>query len=358
MSFFRVTVETVEKVWPHSNADRLELASLQNMSFQFCVQKGLWKSGDKCLYFPVDSLLPDKTAELLGVKGLLAGKEKNRIKTIRLRGEYSQGIIGPCDLVPEAIDYEQLTEYFGVVKYEPPVTEEKSARLFPLPAFVPTYDIEGADRYKLAADEMMDLPIAITEKLEGMCSSISWNPATAKIHLCSHRKDVVPKEDGSSHFFWTTATRIGLFDKLRKLVELLQKDGLAFQDSTVSIFGEFCGPRAQGNIYGLPKHDIYCFDIRIGEQWLDFPLWKDYCLKVGLTTVPILWDGRGTLREVLEASKVDSIPKLSDGESVLRKNTRREGIVIRPVIEQRSEILHGRLQLKQRSPAYLAKSEN
>lgn len=51
MAFFGVTVEKIEKVWQHSNADSSDLAKLEGMSFQFVVGKGSMKPGDIVVYF-------------------------------------------------------------------------------------------------------------------------------------------------------------------------------------------------------------------------------------------------------------------------------------------------------------------
>lgn len=69
MSFFGVTIEKIGTVVNHPNADRLDIATLQGRSFQFIVQKGLYKSGDKVIYFPVDSVLDDWVISRLGLDG-------------------------------------------------------------------------------------------------------------------------------------------------------------------------------------------------------------------------------------------------------------------------------------------------
>jgi RNA ligase (TIGR02306 family) len=99
MSTFKVSVETLDRVWKHPGADLLELASVAGMSFQFVVLKDKHKAGDTVLYFPIDSLMPPELIETLGLTGRLAGKEQNRLKTIKLRKAISQGLVSfPKDL--------------------------------------------------------------------------------------------------------------------------------------------------------------------------------------------------------------------------------------------------------------------
>lgn len=63
MSEFGVTLEKISKIWEHPNADRLELASIEGMTYQFVVPKGQYIEGDAVLYFPVDSLIPQEHLE-------------------------------------------------------------------------------------------------------------------------------------------------------------------------------------------------------------------------------------------------------------------------------------------------------
>lgn len=90
MSSFKVTVERLE-IHPHPNADALELAQVG--LYRAVVPKGVYKSGEYAVYIPEQAILPPALIMELGLEGRLAGREKNRVKAIRLRGELSQGII-------------------------------------------------------------------------------------------------------------------------------------------------------------------------------------------------------------------------------------------------------------------------
>src|SRR5512139_805408 len=160
MSTFAVTTEAVEKVWEHPNADSLELAKLEGMDFQFVVPKGSIFPGEVCLYFPVDSLLPEYILEYLNLTGKLSGKDKNRVKTIKLRGEISQGIIvaqWELGLYPTHETGMDLTETLGVTKYESPEQLVKGARTSTLPPELHVYDIEGCERYPDVVKALMDI---------------------------------------------------------------------------------------------------------------------------------------------------------------------------------------------------------
>ena len=92
MAFFGVTREKIGEIKNHPNADRLEIAKLQGVNFSFIIPKGQYQVGQYILYFPLDAILPLNTAKAVGLEGKLAGKNKDRIKSVRLRGEISQGV--------------------------------------------------------------------------------------------------------------------------------------------------------------------------------------------------------------------------------------------------------------------------
>jgi hypothetical protein len=119
---------------------------------------------------------------------------------------------------------------------------------------------------------------------------------------------------------------------------------LAKDSDSATIYGEYLGPGVQKNIYGLSHNEIKCFDIKIDGEFMD-------ASELARIWVPILAK-EVTLKEWLQGI---SIQEASNGVSLLA-NTKREGIVVKPMIEQRHPTL-GRLILKQRSPEYLAKSD-
>ena len=65
MSEITVTVERIEAIEPHPNADKLEIAKVAGT--QTLIVKGQFRAGDLCVYFPPDILLPGDVSEALGV---------------------------------------------------------------------------------------------------------------------------------------------------------------------------------------------------------------------------------------------------------------------------------------------------
>jgi tRNA-binding EMAP/Myf-like protein len=137
------SIQIVESVSPHTNADSLELCQI--LGWQVVTRIGEAKPGsfvfnyltvvtnvspgEKVVYCEIDSILPlaDWLPEAVRTKiESQPKKEKQiRLKTLRLRGEYSQGLIIPfTDSLPLDKDALQIgadvTELLGIKKYEPP----------------------------------------------------------------------------------------------------------------------------------------------------------------------------------------------------------------------------------------------
>ena len=77
----------------HPDADRLEIAG--HGGYQMVVGKGVWSTGDRAVYVPEASVLPGSLIEEMGLTGRLAGKGRDRVKVVRLRGVVSQGLVVP-----------------------------------------------------------------------------------------------------------------------------------------------------------------------------------------------------------------------------------------------------------------------
>lgn len=113
----------IDEILVHPKADRMELAIIGG--WQCCVKKGEFKAGDLALYCEIDSMLPTALPAFAFLEArkddlkAVGDQSYARIKTIKLRGEMSQGL-----LVPLFLDLEQckeganVTQKLGVLKYE------------------------------------------------------------------------------------------------------------------------------------------------------------------------------------------------------------------------------------------------
>lgn len=127
-----MSVKKITKITPIEGADRIETATVGG--WDVVVRKGLYAAGDSVVYMEIDSVLPEcqdvfSEFQKFGVKnvetpgGVIRG---HVLKTVKLRGQVSQGAILPLDALPgvhagstqEEVD--RVAEQLGVFKYVPP----------------------------------------------------------------------------------------------------------------------------------------------------------------------------------------------------------------------------------------------
>lgn len=123
------TIEKVENLRPHPNADRLELVNV--LGYQCVVPKGLHKEGDIVVYIQTDTVLP-KDQEWAEEYIKYSPK---RVKAVLLRGVFSEGLVVPLskwgNIYSEFGDNDlgmDVAEEIGVVKYDPPLPKDIQAK--------------------------------------------------------------------------------------------------------------------------------------------------------------------------------------------------------------------------------------
>jgi ATP-dependent RNA circularization protein (DNA/RNA ligase family) len=118
----------------------------------------------------------------------------------------------------------------------------------------------------------------------------------------------------------------------------------------VAIQGELIGLGIQGNKYGLTKKELRFFNVidLVSGKLFDHAEQLKILSGWGWEGVPVL----GTL--VLNHS-VSELVKFSEGMSVLKSSTHREGIVLRPAQERYDRLIGGRLSFKVINPKFLLK---
>ena len=168
MSKTQITIEQVNKVAPHPDADLLDV--VQVLGYSVVTQKGDFQVGDSVIYFPFDILLPEDVADLFGVKKYLrhsvypgdSKKTQCRVSACRLRGVPSYGFLAPYD-GPEGFGTD-VSEMYRAKKYFPPARVIGGDCLSPVKEFHGYTDIENIQRYLGA---FTDEKVIITEKING-----------------------------------------------------------------------------------------------------------------------------------------------------------------------------------------------
>lgn len=340
MSNHSVDVFRVEVV-PHPDADRLELAVFRG--YQCIVRKGQYQSGDLCVYIPEYSVLPDSMIEKYGLRNYLAGKEKNRVRPIRLRGVLSQGICLPAE--DGWVEGQDVAEILGVTKYEPPAplfgegTRWKAGVLRTV-----RYDIQNWKRFPDVIKEGED--VVFTEKIHGTFCGIGIMPRTL---ASSEYGDVLAfsKGLGSAGIAYVANDPECNQDNAYVKAYRLNQDAIRLgharyaPDAMLFVLGEVFGSDVQDLGYGArrqgnaSKFGFRVFDVMIRKMvnhyqvdtYLDSPELDEFCAYTGLTRVPVLYRGPFSVEKMREYT--DGLETVSGSALHIR-----EGIVMRPVYER------------------------
>ena len=270
------------------------------------------------MYCEIDAFLPVREAyEFLrksSYKGLPDGTDGFRLRTVKLRGQLSQGLLLPLSVIPEggaALAREGLdvTDALGIVLYEPPILAELAGLARgPFPGFLVRTDEERVQNLPELFERPPATPLYATEKLDG--SSVTFYVHEGVFGVCSRGLDLI---EAPGNAFWRAARSLGIEEKLRSLGE------------NVALQGELVGPGVRGNPYRLPALDVRFFNaFRIDARaHVDLAGLRALAERLGLRLVPILDDSfplPATLGERLLAA---------EGSSALRPDAQREGLVVR-----------------------------
>jgi len=335
MSTFEVKVRKIDNIEPHSNADRLELVSIGG--YRAVVQKGIHGVEDLIVYLPTDSVIPDGVAVDLGIKDYLVGKQKNRIKAVRLRGEISQGIVLPLQKVVDYLGWKDevipdVTDFAGeleIDKYEEPIPVQMQGKARPWPSYLNKYDIENVNRPE-ALHLLEGKEVVATEKLHGtnMAVSIACVNEVWEQHVCSRNFSL---EEAEGNLYWIAARKYELLPKIESMIsapflrEMLNIDEI----QEVTLRGEAVG--VQDLKYGFNGGDpgFFVFDICVNGSYIPFVNVVSICSQYNIPVVPLVYADQydyGVLKELSQASS-----QLGGGV--------REGIVVKP--STYDEYVHG-----------------
>ena len=109
-------IEVIESLYPIEGADKTEVAKV--LGWECVVKKGEFKKGDIIVYVEVDSVMPDKPEyEFLRDR-------KFRVRTIKLKGQISQGLVLPWKSGWGFIG-DDVTDVLGITKYLTPSEREE-----------------------------------------------------------------------------------------------------------------------------------------------------------------------------------------------------------------------------------------
>lgn len=348
MSRQLATIRRIATLTPIEGADRIELATMENLSWQAVVRKGEFTVGQTIIYVECDSILPFAPwSEFLRSKD--NPDKVIRIRTVKLKKQISQGVIFPLSILPtdHPIGIEEgsdMTEILNISKYEVQIPACLSGTVRGnYPQFLIKSDENRLQSLRSSIyDEFHGKECYVTLKMDGTSSGYYKNGED--VGVCS--RNMLLKEPEADcetlPIYWKMERKYDILNKLKNLPQNIQ------------LVGESVGPSIQGNRLGLKDHDLAIFtgfDID-KQEYLGFRQLQKVCEELAIPMVPVLdvfvFDKNiHTLAYWLEYAKGKYEGTQHD----------REGIVIRPTGEMYSETLHGRLSVKVINNDFLLKEE-
>jgi hypothetical protein len=338
------TIEKVLKVIPCPNSVNLDIVSI--LGWNVICKRNEIKENELCCFIRIDSILP-----AIPYFSFME-QRKYRVKTIKLRGQISQGLIIPyndieiiCNQNGEDFNLnwkegDQLDSYLHITKWLSP--SEREADYVGTPKKKHNWFIRYMTRYdwfrktfhkksksfpewisKTDEERVQNMPwilknktpMIVTEKIDGQ-SATYWIKKKwfgFEYGICS--RSVLKFEYDNSN--WSKAFReLDIKNKLKQLRDYLGYD--------LAIQGELISPKVQGNHYNVNCFKLYVFnmyDIN-KKKYLEYYECKSNCAQVNLECVPYITS------DYILPDTIKEIVDFSIGNSVL-VNKQREGVVIR-----------------------------
>jgi RNA ligase (TIGR02306 family) len=324
-----VSIVKIDDIQPIENADKIEVASIGG--WKVVISKNEFKIGDEVFYFEIDSMLPleDKRFSFLEIHGkkMQNGILYHRLKTIKLRGQISQGLILPLsiwnsndgDLEKIKEDSNSFAKYFNVVKYEEPVRLVGKQKLTNWPDELEHTDEERIQN--LVKDWKYEDILSFgnwvaTEKIDGcsitiFCKYDKENNEVGSVRVCSRNFELYNIEEDP---YWKVVKAKKITRTLesnekytQSLEEWMQEKCNLILDKQISgicLQGELFGEGIQNNRLGVKGQHIRFYNLLVKYEdensWTQLPIndVKKYFPELEDQWVPIMEEF--TLPDTLE----------------------------------------------------------
>ena len=199
-------VAKINEVKAIEGADNIEQAVIGG--WNCIVKKGAHQVHDLVVCATTDAVIPSEIADNIGVTNYL--RKGNRVRTVKLRGVYSECLIISLDLLPQmkkffakGIGYyceegQDVMEHLGITKYEPPVKQ-----------------IQLASGRKIKWRDNQNFHIYYKfpnlKNVDGMFTEEDLVEITRKIHGTNARYGIVKK------------SKLSFWDKVKKFFRIADK---------------------------------------------------------------------------------------------------------------------------------------
>jgi RNA ligase (TIGR02306 family) len=269
------SIQTITALYPIEGKDRIALAQI--LGWQVIVKKDEFAVGDKCVYFEIDSFLPDVPEfQFLGKTSTYLSYTGYRLKTMKMAKVLSQGLALPLSMFPTLIanlsDDTDVTERLNIVKYDKETVENAQSGSLnqgssegKFPSFIPKTDqtrIQSLPSFFIshkdeAFEETLKLDgssctiYKIMSKKTGLLAKVmnflGFDTTTTHFGVCSRNLEIKrPKAGEKQSDFWTAAIKYDIENSLPV--------GYAIQ-------GELIAPNIQKNWEKVKEVEYYIFDV-------------------------------------------------------------------------------------------------
>jgi len=310
------SIEIISDLKPHPNADRLELATV--LGWQTVVKKEQFKPGDKVIFITIDTIVPLKPwSEFLADKD--NPNKSIRIKNIKLRGEYSSGLVLPLSEFPDqftetVVIGEDVTQLLGITKYIKEIPAHLAGETigdFPTHLASKTDEDNGLNDPDLVNQVIRSGgKITVTQKIDG--SSITVVVKDGYIdQVCSRN---LSKKDTENSAFWNAAKKLHIPQGWSGIIQ-----------------GELAGNGIQKNPLKLEGIEIFVFQIyKDSKYYLTYGEMKMFCeSELKCKVVPLV--------EIIDTwflvehfdNPLQKLQSIADSQ-VYSSGLPAEGIVVRP----------------------------
>jgi RNA ligase (TIGR02306 family) len=340
------TIRKIDAVRPIPDADAIECAVVGGWTV--VIKKDEFKAGDVAVYCEIDSWIPTELAPFLS-KGqeprLFDGIRGERLRTVKLRGQLSQGLLLNYWNFPKVVDAFHttrlasdepfdVTEILGIVKYDPPVPAHLAGEVRGLfPTFIPKTDQERIQNLstEFAQWQTNKLAWEVTEKLDGSSMTVYVNDDDTGV--CSRNLNL---KDAESNTLWQVAHR-------DQIISAIVESG-----RNLAVQGEIVGEGIQGNPYKIKGQSFYTFDIYDidAKRYFNPVERNEFCELYQLLHVPVL-AFKAEPYDTLGIVSVADMLKFAEGKSNLNAQTEREGVVFKAhSLDQSFKAISNRFLLK------------
>lgn len=344
---------------PIPDTERLSVATMVGKGWKVVVGRDEFKPGDLCIYFEIDSFLNaederyaflrDRCLRRFVSKGGNLLREGLRIKSIKLRGVVSQGLLMPLAKFPEITDnivwnekkqsdewingsWPDVTELLHVEHYDEVKEQLQPAMGNPLAAdimgdfpssWIPKTDEERIQNLNEWFKTKKGRRWQVTCKHDGSSCTIAFSPTIDWDEpevVCSRNRRLKREGDeGKVSVYWQVAEKYGI---LTKLAELLV-GGCEY-----AIQGEVVGPGINGDRNKETEYKFYCFRIWdiANQKWINPQETVKICKEFDIPHAQIVKDDFVFFDEI---TTIEDALKFAEGKT--EEGNEREGVVCKTI---------------------------